>query len=183
MGIRDINPSYDEVHPRKTRYIIAHQICVVGNVRVQLDGLTHDDVIWTPYEDYRLSRPFETIYLFSSHLRLGNLSQRHMPSVCCTNLATSRAFHHHRCRLRGLMHMSLIKGGCSLITIWWQDWQLLLVHLHVFSSTCLGLGWCHTHTFAEVSLEIDPVLYHVVAFVVQMLSRQVPRLKMTMDIR
>ncbi|XP_068498557.1 protein MAINTENANCE OF MERISTEMS-like [Phaseolus vulgaris] len=56
MGRRDINPSYDE-----------------------LDGLTHDDVIWTPYEDHILSRPFETIYLFSGHLRLGSLSQRHMP--------------------------------------------------------------------------------------------------------
>ncbi|XP_068498257.1 protein MAINTENANCE OF MERISTEMS-like [Phaseolus vulgaris] len=79
MGRRDINPSYDEVHPRAARYIVAHQICAVGDVRVQLDGLTHDDVIWTPYEDHRLNRLFETIYLFSSHLRLGNLSQRHMP--------------------------------------------------------------------------------------------------------
>ena len=76
MGRRDINPSYDEVHPRVARYIVDHQICAVGDVRVQLDGLTHDDVIWTPYEDHKLSRPFETIYLFSGHLRLGSLSQR-----------------------------------------------------------------------------------------------------------
>jgi len=84
MGRRYINPSYDEVHPWATRYIVAHHICVVGDVRVQLDGLTHDEVIWTPYEDHRLSKPFETIYLFSGHLRLGNLSQRHMPErVLC----------------------------------------------------------------------------------------------------
>ncbi|XP_068471118.1 uncharacterized protein [Phaseolus vulgaris] len=79
MERRDINPSYDEVHPRATRYIVAHQICTVGDVWVQLDGVTHDDIIWTPYEDHRLRRPFETIYLFSGHLRLGSLSQRHMP--------------------------------------------------------------------------------------------------------
>ncbi|XP_068504193.1 protein MAIN-LIKE 2-like [Phaseolus vulgaris] len=83
-GRRDINPSYDEVHPRVARYIVALHICVVGDVRLQLDGVTHDDIIWTPYEDHRLSRPFETIYLFSSHLRLGSLSHRHMPErVLC----------------------------------------------------------------------------------------------------
>ncbi|XP_068487178.1 protein MAIN-LIKE 1-like [Phaseolus vulgaris] len=79
MGRRDINPSYDEVHPRAARYIVAHQISTVGDVRVQLDGVTHDDIIWTLYEDHRLSKPFETIYLFSGHLRLGSLSHRHMP--------------------------------------------------------------------------------------------------------
>ncbi|XP_068471911.1 protein MAIN-LIKE 1-like [Phaseolus vulgaris] len=79
MGRRDINPSYDDVHPRAARYIVAHQICAVGDVRVQLDGVTHHDIIWTPYEDHRLSRPFETIYLFLGHLRLGSLSHRHMP--------------------------------------------------------------------------------------------------------
>ncbi|XP_068484433.1 protein MAINTENANCE OF MERISTEMS-like [Phaseolus vulgaris] len=79
MGRRDINPSYDDVHPRAARYIVAHQICAVGDVRAQLDGVTHDDIIWTLYEDHRLSRPFETIYLFSGHLRLGSLSHRHMP--------------------------------------------------------------------------------------------------------
>ena len=100
------------------------------------------------------------------------------PNMSCTNLATSRAFHHHWWRLRLLVHMSLIKGGCSLITTWWHVWELLIVHLHVFLSTCLGLGRYHTHTFAEVNLEIDPVLYNVVAFVVQMLSRQVIHLKM-----
>jgi len=40
-------------------------------------------------------------------------------SVCCANLATSRAFHHHRYRLRVLVHMSLTKGGCNLLTTWW----------------------------------------------------------------
>ncbi|XP_068498074.1 uncharacterized protein [Phaseolus vulgaris] len=79
MGRRDINPSYDDVHPRAARYIVALQICTVGDMRVQLDGVTHDDIIWTPYEDHRLSRPFETIYLFSGHLRLGSLSYRYMP--------------------------------------------------------------------------------------------------------
>ena len=39
------------------------------------------------------------------------------------------------------------------------------------------------HPFAEVNLEIDPVLYHVVAFVVQMLSKQVIRLKMNVHRR
>jgi len=68
MGRRDINSPYNEVHPRATQYIVAYQIGVVGDVPVQLDGLTHDDLIWTPYEDHKLSRPFETIYLFSSHL-------------------------------------------------------------------------------------------------------------------
>ncbi|XP_068486299.1 protein MAIN-LIKE 2-like [Phaseolus vulgaris] len=29
------------------------------------------------------------------------------PSVCCANLATSRAFHHHRCQLRVLVHMTV----------------------------------------------------------------------------
>jgi len=105
------------------------------------------------------------------------------PSVCYANLATSRAFHHHRCRLRVLMHMSMIKGGCSLITTWWQVWHLFLVHLHVFLSKCLALGRCHTHTFTEVSLEIDLVLYHIITFVVQMPSRQVPCLKMSVHIR
>jgi len=34
MGRRDINPSYDEVHMRATQYIVAHQICIVGDVQV-----------------------------------------------------------------------------------------------------------------------------------------------------
>ena len=38
------------------------------------------------------------------------------PSVCCANLAQSKAFHHHRNRLRVLVHMSLIKSGYNLIT-------------------------------------------------------------------
>jgi len=118
MGRRDINPSYDEVHLRATPYIVAHQICAVGDVRVQLDGVTHDDIIWTPYEDHRLSRPFETIYLFSGLLRLGNLSQRHMPERVLHQFGYEQSIPPSLMAAKASGAQSLIKGGCSLITTW-----------------------------------------------------------------
>jgi len=65
MGRRDINPSFDEVHPRETWHIIAHHIYVVGDVQVQLDGFIHDDHI--------LSRLFETILFILGSLAIGQL--------------------------------------------------------------------------------------------------------------
>jgi len=165
MGRRDINHSYDEVHLRTTRYIVAHQICVVSDVRVQLDGITHYEIIWTPYEDHKLSRPFETIYLFLGHLRLSSLSQRHMLEHVLHHLATSRAFHDHWCWLRVLVHMSLTRGGCSLQITWWQ---VLLLFL---PSVCVPeyMSWFMTVSHPYIckgELGDRRKVVHVVAFVV-----------------
>ncbi|XP_027940573.1 uncharacterized protein LOC114194505 [Vigna unguiculata] len=79
MGNRDIVPTYQEVQPRAARYVTGRHNSTVKAVRLQLDNLTHAGVIWNPYEAHRITRPFESITLFSGFIRLGASMHRHMP--------------------------------------------------------------------------------------------------------
>lgn len=45
MGMRDINIIYQKLLPRASNYIIGLHICTTGIVRMQIDGLTHVEVL------------------------------------------------------------------------------------------------------------------------------------------
>ena len=72
MGNRDINQSYNEILPRASRFVVSRRPSQLIDVREQLDGPTASDVIWAPYDSYRISQSYEPISLFRGFIRLGN---------------------------------------------------------------------------------------------------------------
>ena len=75
---------YEEHKPRACQYIVSRQICTITDVRLQLDRLTIDDVLWGPYTEHRAYCPFVSISLFCGYLRGGDATQRHIPKrVLC----------------------------------------------------------------------------------------------------
>ncbi|XP_052728911.1 uncharacterized protein LOC108327328 [Vigna angularis] len=58
LGRRRLVCSYDEDIPRDAKWESSRQ----GEVKVHLDALTYDSVIWYPYESHRETRPFYDIY-------------------------------------------------------------------------------------------------------------------------
>ncbi|XP_027935732.1 protein MAIN-LIKE 1-like [Vigna unguiculata] len=65
--------------PRALRYVTGRAISAIADVRVQLDGLTYDGMIWNPYVAHRAARQLVTHGMFSGFLRVGTVVQRHLP--------------------------------------------------------------------------------------------------------
>jgi len=79
MGRRALNSRYDETLPRPARYAVGHHISSFIEVRAHLDRLTYSDVVWTPNDSHRATRPFESISLFRGTIRYGDTTQKCMP--------------------------------------------------------------------------------------------------------
>ena len=79
MGRKEVLDSYDEARPRATRYLVPRLNCTLHEVRAQLDILTFDGVVWSPYASHRQTHPLITISLFSGFIRVGDIAHRHLP--------------------------------------------------------------------------------------------------------
>ena len=69
---------YDEMKPRACRFRCGKLLPLL-TYRRQLDGLESSEVVWTPYDDHRIARPFEMISLFSGFIKWGSVMHRHLP--------------------------------------------------------------------------------------------------------
>jgi len=78
MGRKQLRDTYVETKPRARRYIIGRTTSAIADVRVRLDVLTYDEVIWNPYVAHRAGRQLVVSAMFSGYLRLGILVHRHL---------------------------------------------------------------------------------------------------------
>jgi len=78
LGRKQLRDTYVETKPRARCYITGRATFAIAYVRVQLDALTYDVVIWNPYGAYRAGRPLVVSGMFSGFLRLGILVHRHL---------------------------------------------------------------------------------------------------------
>ncbi|XP_027923042.1 protein MAIN-LIKE 2-like [Vigna unguiculata] len=53
LGMKQVRDTYVETEPRALRYVTGRAISATADVRVQLDGLTYDGMIWNPYVAHR----------------------------------------------------------------------------------------------------------------------------------
>jgi len=51
-----MNPTYEENLPRASCDVTRCHIYIVNDVSIQIDGVTHVGVTWTPYDDHGPSR-------------------------------------------------------------------------------------------------------------------------------
>ncbi|XP_052730107.1 protein MAIN-LIKE 1-like [Vigna angularis] len=79
LGRRRMVSSYMEDRPRAAKWESPRQGSTLLEVRVHLDALTYDSVIWYPYESHRESRPFYGVCMFSGWIRIGETLCRHFP--------------------------------------------------------------------------------------------------------
>ena len=79
LGKKEVRDTYVETEPRTLRYVTGRAISAIADVRVQLDGLTYDGMIWNPYVAHRAARQLVTHGMFSGFLRIGTVVQRHLP--------------------------------------------------------------------------------------------------------
>ncbi|XP_047166760.1 protein MAINTENANCE OF MERISTEMS-like [Vigna umbellata] len=79
LGRRRMVSSYMEDRPRAAKWESPRQGSTLLEVRVHLDALTYDLVIWYPYESHRESRPFYGVCMFSGWIRIGETLCRHLP--------------------------------------------------------------------------------------------------------
>ncbi|XP_027931987.1 protein MAIN-LIKE 1-like [Vigna unguiculata] len=79
LGRKQVRDTYVETEPRALRYVTGRAISAIADVRVQLDGLTYDGMIWNPYVAHRAARQLVTHGMFSGILRVGTVVQRHLP--------------------------------------------------------------------------------------------------------
>jgi len=70
MGKKTLNDMYEEHRPRTCQFIVSRQIYTVKDVRLQLERLTIDDVLWNPYTEHKAYCPFMSIALFCGYLLL-----------------------------------------------------------------------------------------------------------------
>jgi len=78
LGRKQLCDTYMETKPRARRYITRRATSAIPDVRVQLDALTLDGVIWNPYVAHRAGRPLVVYAMFSGYLRLGIFVHRHL---------------------------------------------------------------------------------------------------------
>ncbi|XP_027941044.1 uncharacterized protein LOC114194831 [Vigna unguiculata] len=78
LGRKQLRDTYVETEPRARRYITGRATSAIADVRVQLDALTYDGVIWNPYVAHRAGRPLVVSAMFSGYLKLGILVHRHL---------------------------------------------------------------------------------------------------------
>jgi len=64
--------------PRARCYVSRRATSAIADVKVQLDAMTYDRVIWNPYVAHRAGRPLVVSTMFSAFLRLGILAHRHL---------------------------------------------------------------------------------------------------------
>ena len=69
---------YDESRPRACRWKCGKALAL-GDYRRRLDRLVADSVIWMPYDEHRVVRPFELISLFSGFIRWDSDMHLHLP--------------------------------------------------------------------------------------------------------
>ena len=79
MGRKEVVGNYDETRPQVARFQTGRQICSVRDVRVQIDMLTYDGVIWSPYATHHITNPFEPISFFSRFIRHRGIFHRYLP--------------------------------------------------------------------------------------------------------
>ncbi|XP_047170249.1 protein MAIN-LIKE 1-like [Vigna umbellata] len=79
LGRRCMVSSYMEDRPRAAKWESPRQGSTLLEVRVHLDALTYDSVIWYPYESHRETCPFYDICIFSGWIRIGEMLCRHLP--------------------------------------------------------------------------------------------------------
>ena len=79
LGRKQLRDTYVETEPCAIRYVTGCAISAITDVRLQLDALTYDGMIWNPYVAHRAARPLLTHGMFSGFLRLGTLVHRHLP--------------------------------------------------------------------------------------------------------
>ncbi|XP_017408637.1 protein MAINTENANCE OF MERISTEMS-like [Vigna angularis] len=75
LGRRRMVSSYMEDRPRAAKWESPRQGSTLLEVRVHLDALTYDSVIWYPQE----TRPFYGICMFSGWIRIREMLCRHLP--------------------------------------------------------------------------------------------------------
>ena len=66
-----MDPDYEDFMPRASRFILNRGNDNVAPYLVFLDRTHHDDINWTPFEDYKEVAPFDTISLYSGWLACG----------------------------------------------------------------------------------------------------------------
>jgi len=70
--------TYVDTESRATRYVTGRVTSTISDIRVYLDALTYDGVIWCPYETHRAARPLIISAMFSGFLKLGILVHHHL---------------------------------------------------------------------------------------------------------
>ena len=78
LGRKQLWDTYVETKPHAGHYVTRRATSAITDVRVQLDALTYDGMIWNPYVAHRAGRPLVVSAMFSGFLRLGILIHRHL---------------------------------------------------------------------------------------------------------
>nr|XP_004488488.1 protein MAIN-LIKE 1-like [Cicer arietinum] len=73
--------SYVEDYPRALKWKLKRDKSLVLPFRKALDEIGIDEVYWTPYEEHRLRRPFEEVFLFRGWIRWAPNMYAHMPDI------------------------------------------------------------------------------------------------------
>ena len=78
-----MDPDYEDFMPRAAKFTLNRGNDNVVPCWVFLDHTNHDDINWTPFEDYREVVPFDTISLYSGWLACGaNMMVRYLLERC-----------------------------------------------------------------------------------------------------
>ena len=79
LGCRHESEDYTEEMPRAMRWVPMRGSGEVLPMRIGLDELGIESVIWTPYYQHRVHHPLEDICWYSGYIRCGSFMHAHLP--------------------------------------------------------------------------------------------------------
>jgi len=114
-------------------------------VQSQLDALTPVCIRFCPYDEHMEERQFEWISLFSGYLRLGNLTQLHMPESGLRQYGYTQIIPRIPFVLR---HGEPDTHEIDRRWLHFNDYvinDMTIAPYPALKSTCLGFDLCHIH--------------------------------------
>ena len=112
--------------PRDARFILNRGDHNVVLYRVFLDRTNHDDINWTPFEDYMEVVPFDTISLYSGWLACGdNTMVWYLPEWCM------RQFGYVQMISRSPFQVSPDTMTQRALDDVFQDWRIISCHMSI----------------------------------------------------